>query len=212
MPFANPQVFTSTNATNPSWHGVVKIKEESRIKGNHLSLHYVDKQNPFHGSFSRTHKGGKQYPFLQTNEFSNRVVPEVSVCQPLINNVASSENVPTSQKIFSDGLTRVLDSDCALSLLSSPSTQQQRSGISLSHVVHHDSIPMSQPLVPDLEQYNNGLGRYHQSQQVLGSETIGSVLVSHANDTELNCQGIFHMGPNGSSQNGMSQTLPFSWE
>ncbi|KAI3976016.1 hypothetical protein MKX01_016699 [Papaver californicum] len=214
LPFANPQVFPSTTVTSPSWHGVVKTEEETTIDNDHLQSHYVNRQNLFPGSFSRTNKEGKQFPFLQVNELGNRMVPEVSSCQPLINNVACSENISTSRKLFSDGLTRVLDSDCALSLLSSPPSQQ-RSGISLSHVVQSDSIPMSQPLVPDLEQYNNqGLGRYHQSQQGMGGETIGSVLVSHATDAELNCQGLFHMGSNGngSSQNGMSQTLPFSWE
>ncbi|KAI3943589.1 hypothetical protein MKX01_039217 [Papaver californicum] len=214
LPFANPQVFPSTTVTSPSWHGVVKTEEETTIDNNHLQSHYVNRQNLFPGSLSRTNKEGKQFPFLQVNELGNRIVPGVSSCQPLINNVSCSENISTSRKLFSDGLTRVLDSDCALSLLSSPPSQQ-RSGISLSHVVQSDSIPMSQPLVPDLEQYNNqGLGRYHQSQQGMGEETIGSVLVSHASDAELNCQGLFHMGPNGngSSQNGMSQTLPFSWE
>ncbi|MCL7023210.1 hypothetical protein MKW94_020322 [Papaver nudicaule] len=222
LPFANPQVFPSTTVASPTWHAVVKTEfEETTMDSNHLQSHYVNnnRQSLFPGSFSRANKEGKQFPFLQVNELGNRMVPEVSVCQPLINNVACSENVSsTNRKLFPDGLTRVLDSDCALSLLSSPPTQQQRSGISLSHVVQSDSIPMSQPLVSDLEQYNHqGLDRYHQqSQQGMGGETIGSVLVSHAtDDAELNCQGLFHMGPNngnGSSQNGMSQTLPFSWE
>ncbi|OVA09574.1 Transcription factor [Macleaya cordata] len=207
LPFANPQVFPSTTVVSPTWRGVVKTEEDTIVNSHHLSLHYGDRQNPFPGSFSRSHKGGKQFPFLQVNELGSRMVPEVSVSQPLIHNVASSENIGTGRKMFSDGLTRVLDSDCALSLLSSPPTQ--RSGISLSHVVQPDSIPMSQPLVPDL-QYNNGLGRY-QSQGMDG-ETMGSVLVSDATDAEINCQGIFHMGHNGSSQNGMPQTLPFCWE
>ncbi|RZC59765.1 hypothetical protein C5167_007071 [Papaver somniferum] len=212
LPFANPQVFPSTTVTSPSWHAVVKTEEEIITDSNHLQSHYANRQNMFPGSFSRTNKEGKQFPFLQANEHGNRMVPEVSSCQPLINNVAAcSENISSnSRKLFSDGLTRILDSDCALSLLSSPPSQQ-RSGSSLSHVVQSDSIPMSQPLVPDLEQYNQqGLSRYHQSQQGMGGETIGSVLVSHATDAELNCQGLFHMGPNGngSSQNG----IPFSWE
>ncbi|KAI3832805.1 hypothetical protein MKX03_026566 [Papaver bracteatum] len=213
LPFANPQVFPSTTVTSPSWHAVVKTEEETITDSNHLQSHYANRQNLFPGSFSRTNKEGKQFPFLQVNEHGNQMVPEVSSCQPLINNVAAcSENISsTSRKFFSDGLTRVLDSDCALSLLSSPPSQQ-RSGSSLSHVVQSDSIPMSQPLITDLEQYNQqGLGRYHQqSQQGMGGETIGSVLVSHATDAELNCQGLFHMGPNGngSSQNG----IPFSWE
>ncbi|XP_077251625.1 squamosa promoter-binding-like protein 16 [Tasmannia lanceolata] len=195
-----PQSLT-TSRLDPNWTGFTK-NEEDTLYGRHLTSNFHDKFM-FPVSLCRGYKGGKKFPFLQDSETSN--------CQPLLNTIASSER--SSGKMFADGLTQVLDSsDCALSLLSSPT---QTSGISLSQMVPTQQIPMAQPLVPGL-QYSC-LGRYSQSSNSVSStgfscsgmedEQLGTVLVSDSSNADLQCQGIFH----GSSENGASQTLPIFW-
>ncbi|XP_010249063.1 PREDICTED: squamosa promoter-binding-like protein 18 [Nelumbo nucifera] len=208
LPFTTTQMFP-TAVVSPPWSGVVKTEEDTTPYNRHQQLHFIDRQNTFTGSFSHSYRG-KQFPFLQSNDVTliNRMPPESSVCQPLLNSIASSES-EGSRKMFSDGLTRVLDSDCALSLLSSP--PMQTSGISLNHVVQPDPIPIAQPLVPVL-QYS-GVGRYPCSQGV--EDEQASVLVPDASDVDaLHCHGVIHLGSesDGSTQNGGPQTLPFSWD
>ncbi|PIA51063.1 hypothetical protein AQUCO_01100114v1 [Aquilegia coerulea] len=203
VPFSNAQVRPSTTVMSSAWKAVVKTEEDAAQYNSHPSLHYVDRHNPFPGSFSGSFKREKQFPFLPVNNpVGGHSVAEVSVCQPLLNTIASSQSGRTSRKMFSDGLNQVLDSDCALSLLSSPPTQT--SGINMSHLVQPNNIPIAQPLV-SVMQYN-GLGGY-QSQGIEG-EPMDNVLVSDTNDSEIHCHGIY----NGSSQNGVQQRLPFSWE
>ncbi|KAF6148441.1 hypothetical protein GIB67_038796 [Kingdonia uniflora] len=201
IPFANPQVLPSTSVGSATWTGVIKTEEDSTYYNCRPSLHYGDRQNSFSGTFSRTYKGGeKQFPFMPVHNSSlgSRTAPEASVCQPLLNTIASSESGRTSRKLFSDGLSRVLDSDCALSLLSSPSSQTSR--INMGHLVHPDNIPIAQPLVQSMNY--NGLGNNYQSHG----------MGSSANDSDIHCQGLFHLGSDGSSQDTVHHGLPFSWE
>ncbi|KAK9120124.1 hypothetical protein Scep_018217 [Stephania cephalantha] len=210
MPFANPQVLPTTSVVSATWPTVVKTEEDSMLYNNHPSMRFSDRQNPFPGSLSRSYKGEKQFPFLHVSDptLGHRTAPEPSVCQPLLNTIASSESGGAATKMFSEGLARI-DSDCALSLLSSPPTQT--SGISsMSHMVQHNSISMAQPLIPTLQYNDNSISRYHS--QGMEGESVGSVLVSHSNDADIHCSGIFHVGHEGSSQEGVPQTLPFSWE
>ncbi|KAJ4961621.1 hypothetical protein NE237_021531 [Protea cynaroides] len=205
LPFSSTQIFSTSSMVSAAWTGVVKTEEDATL----FNHHFINRQNSFTGSFPHNYKGvGKQFPFVQSNAttLANQTAPEASVCQPLLNNIASSRS-EGGRKIFSNGLTTVHDSDCALSLLSSPSTQT--SGVSLSHVVQPESIHMAQPLVPGL-QYS-GLGRYPSSRG-MEDEQVGSVLITDNGDADLHCDGIFHVGSDGSSQNVGQQTLPFSWE
>ncbi|XP_043707534.1 squamosa promoter-binding-like protein 16 isoform X2 [Telopea speciosissima] len=196
--------FLSNHQVSAAWTGVVKTEEDATI----CNRHFINRQNLFAGSFSHSYKGaGKQFPFMQSNAttLSNQNCPDASVCQAPLNTIASSQS-EGGRKMFSNGLSRVHDSDCALSLLSSQSTQT--SGVSLNHMVHPESIPMARPLVPGL-QYS-GLGLY--SSGGMEDEQMGSVLVTDAGDAELHCQGFFHVGSDGPSQNVGQQTLPFAWE
>ncbi|KAL5717492.1 hypothetical protein ACHQM5_010482 [Ranunculus cassubicifolius] len=200
LPFANTQVRPTTNVVGPTWKAVVKTEEDTLQYdlSSSASLHYIDRQNPFSGSFSGSfNKREKQFPFLAPPVLGHRTVGETSVCQPLLNTISSG------RKMFSDGLNRVvLDSDCALSLLSSPPTQS--SGINMSHLVQPtDSIPIAQPLVQGM-QYNN-LGGYHHHHQQPNGEPMGAVLLSDANDPGIHWTDV-------SSQSGVQQRLPFSWE
>jgi hypothetical protein len=151
-------------------------------------------------------------------------VLEASVCQPLLKTVAAPPESGGGGKMFSDGLmTRVLDSDCALSLLSAPSNS---SGIDVSRLVRpSEQVPMAQPLVSGLQfgssswfsrpqgastggivSTSTGPGMESEQQQ---QQQMNTVL--GANDTDMNYNGMFHVGGDGSSD-GTSSSLPFSWQ
>ncbi|XP_042506625.1 squamosa promoter-binding-like protein 16 [Macadamia integrifolia] len=199
-----PQIFPTNSVVSAAWTGVVKTEEDGTI----FNHHFINRQNLFAESFSHNYKGaGKQFPFMQSTAttLANQTAPDASVCRPTLSTIASSQSEGV-RKMFSDGLSRVHDSDCALSLLSTQSTQT--SGVSLNHMVQPESIPMARPLVPHL-QYR-GLGRY--SSGVMEDEQMGSVMVTDTSDADLHCQCIFHVGSDGPSQNVEQQTLPFAWE
>ncbi|XP_057479875.1 squamosa promoter-binding-like protein 13A isoform X2 [Actinidia eriantha] len=195
FPFSNPEVYPTAALANPTWAGVVATEQETKLYN----------QNLFSGSSSSSHRAeGKQFNFLHgtTLALSNQMVPEASTCQPFHKSVGghnSRESVGghNSREMFCNGLsTQVLNSNCALSLLSS--SPLQTSEIGLSHMVPPSSIPLAHPLGPSL--HNSAL------------ESMDSLLVPNASDTNVHCQGMFHMGRDSSSENEASQTLPFCWE
>ncbi|XP_059644408.1 squamosa promoter-binding-like protein 13A [Cornus florida] len=196
FPFSAPQVYPTTAMANPVLAGVVKAEQDdNKLYNQFPQLHLLDKQNLFPGSSSCSYKGEKQFSFLHSTShaLNSQTVPEASVCQPLLQTIASSESGRDSRhEMFCDRLsTQVLNSDCALSLLSSPTTQT--SGISLSHMVPPTQIPAPHPSVPSLH-YNN-------------LEPMNSAHVSTASDT-----GMFHVWPDSSSDNETPHALPFYWE
>ena len=186
FPFSNPEVYPTAALANPTWAGVVTTKQEAKLYN----------QNLFSGSSSNSHGAeGKQFNFLHgtTLALSNQMVPEASTCQPFHKSVGGHN----SREMFCNGLsTQVLNSNCALSLLSS--SPLQTSEIGLSHMVPPSSIPLAHPLGPSL--HNSAL------------ESMDSLLVPNTSDTNAHCQGMFHMGRDSSSENEASQTLPFCWE
>ena len=133
--------------------------------------------------------------------------------------------------MFSDGLTRVLDSDCALSLLSAPANS---SSIDVSRMVRPtEHVPMAQPVVSGLQfgspswfsrpQASAGGGAaaatagFPSCPVVEGGQQLNTVLSS--NDNEMNYSGMFHVGGGGGgggggegSSDGTSSSLPFSWQ
>lgn len=159
---------------------------------NHHSQLDLINRNMFHESSSHNYKGGKQFPFL---EEINSTLPGTSNYQPLL----SANSSLSSQKICSNGLNRVIDSGCALSLLSSPPADTREIGF--SNMVQSDSIP--QFLIPSLNYSNQGMN----------GEPLQSALVTESSsNANHHNQGIFHMGPDGSSPSRTHQTLSFSWE
>ncbi|WOK99340.1 hypothetical protein Cni_G08052 [Canna indica] len=200
----------------PKWSGIVK-NEEDALYTHHSPLHFINSQQHIPGSFSHSYKEGKQFPFLHDGKaaFNRTSLEPSSICQPLLKTVSSIES-SSGGKIFSDGLTQVLDSECALSLLSSPT---QTSSINVGQMLPAGRIPIGQPLVSGL--HYSSLDPYTDSQaprNVLPTEFscsrvedehVGGVVVSDT-DADLHCQGMFHVGEEGSSD-GVSGTLPFSW-
>lgn len=216
--YVPPQILVSATS-DPDWTSVVKAENDTHYI-QHPSLHIRSGQYPSTASFSIDYKGGKQLHFLQGSDsssaFSNRKIIETPGHTPL-NAIAASES--SGIKVFAEGLPRVFNSDCALSLLSAPT---QASSSSLSRmVVPANQIPMAQPLVTSM-QYSS-MGQYSCSQvsnsvsstgfscSEIDNDQVGTVLVSDGNCTDLQCHGIFQVPGDGSSENGASQTFPFSW-
>lgn len=181
----------------PAWTGVFKARAEAMLHSHHGQLD-LSNRNLYVESSSHDYKEGKQFPFL---EGINSTFPGASVCQPLLSaNSSSSSNIVSSQKMFSNGLNRAINSGCALSLLSSPPAETQ--DIGLSDMLQTYSIP-PQSLIPTL----------NYSSQGMNGEPLRSVMVadSSSNANHHN-QDIFQIGPDGSSPSRTHQTLSFSWE
>ncbi|XP_066399729.1 squamosa promoter-binding-like protein 18 isoform X2 [Miscanthus floridulus] len=222
----------------PSWSGVIKSEDSSYY------THPPVLSNRPHfagGSTSSAYsKEGRRFPFLQDCDqvsFSAGAgTLEVStVCQPLLKTATAAPPPPgssSSSKMFSDELTPVLDSDCALSLLSSPANS---SSVDVSRMVQPaaEHIPMAQPLIPSSSlqhhQFGSSPGWFACSQAgssavsaagtggfacpaSVESEQLNTVLVPSSDaGHEMNYHGIFHVGGEGSSD-GTSPSLPFSWQ
>ncbi|XP_057972534.1 squamosa promoter-binding-like protein 13A [Malania oleifera] len=186
-PFSSPPMYPTNAVVSSTWPGLVKAKEEAKSTyEEHQQLKFLDKQNPFLGSSSSSYRERKQLAFPQDDDpFLGNQTPSAA---PVHANHFKTESGVHGL------LNQVSDSRCALSLLSSPQTHTL--GISLSHIVPPHSIPLAQPSFTSL-QYNSSL------------EPLDSVLVSNADG---NCQGIFHIEPNESSDHKALQTLPFYWE
>ncbi|KAL6900928.1 hypothetical protein ACP4OV_005604 [Aristida adscensionis] len=229
----------TTPRPEPSWAGIIKTEESPYYTHHQLPLGTSSNRHHFVGSTSAYAKEGRRFPFLQEGEinFAAGVALEAqasaSVCQPLLRTVAPPESSSGSGsgKVFSDGLTRMLDSDCALSLLSAPANS---SGIDVSRMVRPtEHVPaMAQPLVVSgALQFGGGsssswFGRAHAAPAGAAppaataggfsacpgveGEQLHAVLGS-SNDNEMNYNGMFHVGGEGSSD-GNSSSLPFSWQ
>ncbi|KAF8694945.1 hypothetical protein HU200_038052 [Digitaria exilis] len=221
----------------PSWSGVIKSEDSS-----YYTHHQVLSTRPHFAGSAYSSKEGRRFPFLQDGDqvsfggagAASLEVSSTAVYQPLLKTVAPPES-SSSNKIFSDGLAPVLDSDCALSLLSSPANS---SSVDVSRMVRPtEHIPMAQPLVPSLhhQQQHHQLGsspggwfaacsQAGSSGVVSGaggggfacpasveSEQLNTVQVPSSDGHEMNYHGIFHVGGEGSSD-GTSPSLPFSWQ
>ncbi|OMP07708.1 Transcription factor, SBP-box [Corchorus olitorius] len=200
LQFSSLHVYPSTNVVKPTWPGVTNSQTDSRHLNQQQQLYSHEKQNLVVGSSSSNYRAGKQFTFLEgdNNTPQNQTLPATSICQPLLRPEPFSEGSGgSSHNMFSDRLaTPVQDSDCALSLLSSPRTQT--SGISLSSMVQPQSFPLVQPLGPSLQNHV--------------TEPMDSVVVANGRDQTVHCPGMFHIGSGGSSGTEASQTLPFHWQ
>ncbi|MBA0798619.1 hypothetical protein Gohar_009194 [Gossypium harknessii] len=187
--FSSPQIFSTTSMTDSST-GAVKVKTDISS-----SLNFSSRNSSFVGASSLNYKGERQFSFLQSANSSH---PGVSVCQPLVNANPSSSNGGISQKMLLNGLNRTVESNRALSLLSSQPAETRE--ISLSPMVQSGS---TSSLIPNL-QYK-GLG--------MEGEQVGTILATdQSTNTDLHGNGVFRIGHPGSSASGTHHTLTFSWE
>lgn len=220
-----PRIFPAAAAaaaaavSGSAWPAIVKTEEEPLHPHHPPPVHFLGRQHHhLSSSFPRNFNQCKHFPFLQD---SDQATLEPSICQPLLKTIPStvSSSSTSNSKIFSNELTQVLDSDCALSLLSSP---PQTTSINLGQIV--PSADRVRPLLS--YSWGLGLGRYSGSHQALDQASAGfscsgvedehagsgTVLVPEGCDDPpvMNCQGLFAVGGDGSSDGG-SQALPFSW-
>ncbi|CAD5192332.1 unnamed protein product [Musa acuminata subsp. malaccensis] len=214
---ACPQIFRTAELES-NWTRTVKTEDATPYTPSQFINHQHFPRSSYNFS-----KGRNQIPFIQDTktamDIKSTLQTSVGQLNPRTTTPSGSSGGSSSSKMFNNGLTQVFDSDCALSLLSSPT---QTSDVSLSHMVPPaDRIPMGQPLVSSL-QYGSLM---HQSLlqapdnvtptgfSCAGMEDqhTGTFLVpDHANDVEINCQNIYHSGCEGSSD-ATCQTLLFSW-
>ncbi|KAK8451562.1 hypothetical protein SEVIR_6G230400v4 [Setaria viridis] len=226
-PFAAPRL-------DANWPGVIKTEESPYYTHHQIPLGTSNRQH-FVGASSAYAKEGRRFPFLQEGEisFATGVVLEApaSARQPVLKAAAPPES-STGGKMFSDGLTRVLDSDCALSLLSAPANS---SGIDVSRMVRPtEHVPMAQPVVSGLQFGSSSW--FSRPQASAGGAAVAATAgfpscpvvegehpqlntVLGSNDNEMNYGGMFHVGGGGASggggegsSDGTSSSLPFSWQ
>ncbi|KAG6484757.1 hypothetical protein ZIOFF_053282 [Zingiber officinale] len=209
--FSTYAPMSQTHSSNPNWSAALKTEENA--------VHFNNSQQHIAGSFSPNYAPGKQFAFLQEGKVClDRTATEPSMRQPFLKIFCSAESSSSSSniKMFSGGLTQALDSDCALSLLSSPT---QTSSIHVGHMLPANRVPMCQPLVSSFTYSGND--RFAGSQALRGvpptasscsgvkDEQTGGVAVSDADG--LPFQGMFHIGGE-ESPDGVLESLPFSWQ
>ncbi|KAL3501003.1 hypothetical protein ACH5RR_035452 [Cinchona calisaya] len=205
LSFSTPQIFPSA-VVSSTWTGVVKPENDVVLYNNQSNVNYMDRQNVFPESSVHDYKGVNQFQFMQS---TNRTLPETSICQPLLDPDSTSGHTSNDQKIFSDGLNQVINSDRALSLLSSapPVTRE----IGFSHMVQPDSISQAQSLVHNL--HYGSPGPFPFAQEIQNKPVVSETGSQVSNNATLHFQEMFQNGPEESSTSGGShQTLTFLWE
>ncbi|PPD91757.1 hypothetical protein GOBAR_DD11296 [Gossypium barbadense] len=101
-----------------SWMGGVKVESDMKL------INFSGGNSLFPGfSSDNHHKGEKHFSFLQTTASSHP--GSGSLCQPFLEASSSGDN---SRKMFSDELNQAIDSDRALSLLSSQPAETREIG------------------------------------------------------------------------------------
>ncbi|MBA0863114.1 hypothetical protein Goshw_016877 [Gossypium schwendimanii] len=174
-----------------SWMGGVKVESDMKL------INFSGGNSLFPGfSSDNHHKGEKHFPFLQTTASSHP--GSGSLCQPFLDASSSGDN---SRKMFSDELNQAIDSDRALSLLSSQPAENWEIGLS----------PMVQPasasfVISNL-QFNDVGG--------MGGEPVGTAILDAdggGNNSHLQGHEMFQNEHLGSSATGGHHTLSFSWE
>lgn len=194
LQFSNPHMYQTTSLTNPLWTGMVKSEVEPMYPTRHSTL--IHNQNPFPESSSGTQKiTSKQQQF---SLFHNNGSSSGSGSHLKLNHQTSppkllsfETNSSNYEKLFCEGYpppVRV-QSDCALSLLSS--SPSQTSCTTLNHVMHPSTNSFS--VTPNqLDHHSVGYGG------------LESIMDPNANN--------FHHNHHTSRDNEPPQTLPFYWE
>ncbi|KAJ8752676.1 hypothetical protein K2173_005565 [Erythroxylum novogranatense] len=203
LTFSGSHAYPSTTVVNSSWIGAVNT--ETISNGRHFNfrqqIQLPDKQSLFLGSSLNTYKEGKKFLLLEPDNpnLGNQPTPEPSICQPLLTtfSLAETSGGTGNHAMFFDNdrlATRVRDSDCALSLLSS-----SRMRTPVNHILQPDSLHNMQPL--------------DQCLHVNTLDPMEPVFVSHSRDAhDVDCSGMFQMRPGDSTRNKVSHALPFTWE
>ncbi|XAR64378.1 hypothetical protein NMG60_11024686 [Bertholletia excelsa] len=198
LSFSNPQLLPSA-VMGSAWAGAFKI-EDGAIPPSHQLLNYIGTHNNFPGSSAQGIGGGSQFKILHHNDLH---FPDASVSQQFLYPTSASGNSIRTQKMFSEGLSLFVDSDCALSLLSSAPAETRELGLSCA--TPYNPIPSPQSSIHNIH-YED---RSHYSS---GIENKPVVTVLNSQVADLHGKGMFQNVPDESSASGSHQTLSFRWE
>lgn len=204
LSFGSPQIHPSA-VVSSSWAGVAKTDSDLMLYNNQQQLNFIERQNSHPQCSAHGYKGMvNQLPCLQGKDFSFQ---ETSICQPFLDPNTALGSSNSDQKMFSDGFKQIVDSDHALSLLSSAPSITREFG--LNHVDHSDPLPQPHSLVHNLH-YPGSLTHFAFGQD---SRPIVSVTESHgSNASTLHFSETMQHAPEGSSTSGSHQTRTFMWE
>ncbi|CAO2829764.1 unnamed protein product [Amaranthus hypochondriacus] len=203
----NQPIIPASSIVSTTWSGAVKTESNQTLYSTSSSIP---------SSFSHAYRS-RQFPFLQVPESP---LPGVSLAGQTIhhdpnNNDGSSSNgnTNTQKSLFCNGLNQVLDSDRALSLLSSSSAETPEMG--LGRMIHHPSpINPTRSMLPSLHYSNlTPPTQYAGPSQGHGLEghPESSGLFSNLRNNNF-CQDVFQNDTDPSPASGSHQTLSFTWE
>ncbi|KAH0991946.1 hypothetical protein GBA52_003429 [Prunus armeniaca] len=175
LQFGSPQVCPTIAVMNSAWGGAMKAENDDVLLHSHSQLSET-RRNLFPGS-------------LSCQQSIESILSQASACQQLVGTNFALGNSGNSHKMFANGLYRDVESNRALSLLSS--TPASRGEIGLSHAGQSSSIWPAQPLIPRV--------RYN----VLGMEDDAAIsnLVADgsSNANNMHFQGMFQIISDGST-------------
>lgn len=194
MAFNNQPIIPATSVT-ATWSGGVKSESNPALYNSAVP-----------SSYSQAYRG-RQFPFLQVPETS---LSGVSSADQTLHHDGSSNS--TQKSIFCNGLNQVMDSDRALSLLSSSTAETPEMG--LGRMIHHPSpINPTRPMLSGLH-YNNLASQYSSQSHGLEGHPESSGLFANMRSNNSLCQDVFQNETDASSASGGGghQTLSFSWE
>ncbi|KZV24451.1 squamosa promoter-binding-like protein 16-like [Dorcoceras hygrometricum] len=203
LSFGSPQILPSA-VVSSSWAGVTKADSDLMLYNNQHQLNYIERQNSLPQCSVHSYKGVvNQLPCLQGRDCSFQ---ETSICQSFLDPSTALGSSNSNQKIFSNGFKQVVDSDRALSLLSSAPSITREFG--LNHVDHSEPLPQPHSLVHNL--HYSGLNNFAFGQE---TKPIVSVTESHgSNASTLHFSETIQHAHEGSSTSGSHQTRTFMWE
>ncbi|CAA2995128.1 squamosa promoter-binding 16 [Olea europaea subsp. europaea] len=198
LSFSTPLVLPNT-VMSSSCAGLVKPENETGLYNIQQLSNYIERQNSY-PECSASYKGVNQLQFAQE---------EASIYQhPVFYPNAASANTNIGPSTFANGLNQVVDSDRALSLLSSTTPVTRDFG--LNHVVPPKSIPRADSFIHNL--HYSSLGQYQFPQEIESKPVVSARDAPGSNASSLRFQDMFQNGTEGTSSSGSHQTLSFMWE
>ncbi|XAR48194.1 hypothetical protein NMG60_11030931 [Bertholletia excelsa] len=189
LSFSNPQIFPSTMLSS-TWTGDVKTEGDAGHSSSYPCLTQINGIGNVSGCLTNCY-GENQFRILKENDLLS---PEASASHAPLD-----PNNSRGSRMFSNGMSRVVDSDCALSLLSSARAETPEMGWG------HVEQPGPESRVHSLH-YGSGFSHDSYSQ---GTESKPSVSI---HNSDIHFGGMFQSGPDGPSLDESPQTLSFRWE
>ncbi|KAF7819406.1 teosinte glume architecture 1-like [Senna tora] len=199
--FGSPQTYANPYMRT-MWPAATKAGAEP------MTISY-DQQNLLCSFANNQHQQDKSLPLSQANGpkagYGKDAVSGIPMSQSISGAISSSASGKVHQKLSSDCKPGSFDPGCALYLLSTLKTQSSEMSLVQSTITY----PMqSSPL----EHMNFDAGDKYSCTESPREKPTDPELVADANTTNLYCNEVLRMRPDGLEENGDSLTLPFFWE